>query len=99
VPALPEFLVAAAIFADIRTGKVDDRIKQRYRFGQNRSDFLPALPRHLAQAGIGFSVDLKRSADQIHPRNLSHISPWEQSATGAAAYSAAGCTMLGGGGL
>jgi hypothetical protein len=61
-----ERFVAAAILADIRTGKVNDRIEQCHGFRQHGGDFLPALLRHLAKAGIGVGVNLKREADQIH---------------------------------
>ena len=57
---------ASAIFADIRAGKIYDRIEQGNGFGQHRSNILPALPRHLAKTRVGISIDLKRTIDEVH---------------------------------
>jgi hypothetical protein len=58
-----EFVEAAAIFFDIWAFEIYNRIEQGHGFGQNRGNLLPSLRRHLAKAGVGIGVDLKRAAD------------------------------------
>jgi hypothetical protein len=46
--------------------EVDHRIEQRHDFSQRGSHFVAALGRHLAKAGVGIDIELKRAVDLIH---------------------------------
>ena len=50
--------------------EVDNRIEHRHDFSQRGGNLVPALRRHLAKAGAGIIIDLKRAADLIHGASL-----------------------------
>jgi hypothetical protein len=50
--------------------EVDDRIEHRHDFSQRGGNLVPALRRHLAKAGAGIIIDLKRAADLVHALSL-----------------------------
>jgi hypothetical protein len=58
-----ELVEASAVFFDIPTFKIYNGIEECHRFGQDPGNLLPALRRHLPEAGVGIGVDLKRAAD------------------------------------
>jgi hypothetical protein len=62
-PSPFEFVEAATIFFDIGTFEIYNRVEECHGFGQDRGNLLPALCRHLAEAGVCIGVDLKCAAD------------------------------------
>jgi hypothetical protein len=66
-----EFVEAAAVFCNIRAFKIYNRIEECHGFGEDCGNLLPTLGRHLAKAGVGVGIDLKRTTNQIHRQSLS----------------------------
>jgi hypothetical protein len=57
--------------------EVDNRIEHRHEFSQRGGHLVPTLRDHLAKAGAGIIIDLKRAADLAHGPSLAsgeHVS-------------------------
>ena len=65
-----EFFKPTPVLGNIRTGNIDNGVEQRHSFRKYSGNVLSALDRHLAQAGVGVSVDIERTANDIHGRRI-----------------------------
>src|SRR5260370_29507877 len=53
--------------------EVDNRIEHRHEFSQRGGHLVPTLRDHLAKAGAGIVIDLKRAPDLVHRLSLASV--------------------------